>query len=151
MADSNGWWRISRSISTCCRRRCEKKSKARAPSGARPVVTRGVSGELCAGLSARPIWTCVVVSEESGQGPDRPAAAHSRSRAGPPPIRLSTNLGPSTARRLGGQPQAGAALVPPGGAPVAHARAATQTYCAASRPSPGASRSSGTVEYGFRA
>lgn len=115
------------------------------------MVSRDVSGELCAGLSISPVWSRIVVSEESGQGSDRPAAAHSRSRAGPPPIRLFANLGLTAAGRVGGQPEAGPALVSLRGAPVAHAGAPTKAHRPASRAGSRASRPTGTVEYGFRA
>ncbi len=61
-------WRISRSTSTCCRRPCEKKSKARPPPGTGPVVSRDVSGELCAGLSVGAVRSSLLVSTESGEG-----------------------------------------------------------------------------------
>ena len=54
-----------------------KKSKARPPPGTGPMVSWDVSGELCAGLSPRPVRTGLVVSTESGQGSIGAAAAHS--------------------------------------------------------------------------
>lgn len=54
-----------------------KKSKARAAPGTRPVVTRGVSGKLCAGLSLSPVQSCVLVPEESGQRSIGVAASNS--------------------------------------------------------------------------
>jgi hypothetical protein len=60
-------------------------------------------------------------------------------------------LGLTAAGRLAGQPEASAAMVPPGWAPVAHAGAETQTYGVASWTSSLANGSNGAVEYGFRA
>ncbi len=77
--DSNGWWRTSRSISICGRRPCEKKSKARTPSRTGPRVSRDVSGQLPAGLSVGAIRPRLLVSTESREGSNRPAAAYSRS------------------------------------------------------------------------
>jgi putative transposase len=56
-----------------------KKSEARPSPGIGPLASWDISGEWCAGLSAGPVWSGVVVSEESGHGSDRPATAHSRS------------------------------------------------------------------------
>lgn len=151
MPDSNGWWPTCYSISTCCRRRCEKKSEARPAPGTGSVVSRDVPDEWCAGLSVGQVWSGILVSEESGKGSDGSQAAHSRPRPCPTSVWVSAHLGVASPRRLCRQPQAGAALVPPGWASVVHARAATQTYRAASRPSSSASQSPGTVEYGLRA
>ncbi|NOU11785.1 MAG: transposase [Nitrospira sp.] len=56
-----------------------KKSKARPPPGTGPVVSRDVSGELCAGLLVSAVRSRVVVPTEPREGSNRPPAAHSRS------------------------------------------------------------------------
>jgi len=113
-----------------------------------------VPGTICrSGLSPK----------KRGQGSARPAAAHSRSGACPPPIRLFADLGLSAAGRVGGQLEAGQALISLRGAPVAHAGAPTKAYRPASRASSRAgrpyriltvvdtwSRSSPVLEDGFR-
>jgi hypothetical protein len=115
------------------------------------VVSSQFLGELCAGLSARPVRARILVSEESGQGSDSPAAAHSRSGACSPPIRLFAHLGLTAAGRVGGQPETGPAMVSFRRAPVAHAGAPTKAHSPASRAGSRASWPTGTVEYGFRA
>ena len=77
MLGSNAWWPTSRSISTCCRRRSEKKSKARPPPGTGPVVSWDVSGELCAGLSLSTVWSSLVVSTQPRERSVGASAAHS--------------------------------------------------------------------------
>ena len=74
-----------------------KKSKARPPPGTGPVVSRDVSGEVCAGLSARPVRPGLVVSHQSRQGSIGPPAPDSRSGACPASVWIHADLGVATA------------------------------------------------------
>jgi putative transposase len=106
----------------------------------------------CAGgLSVSPIWARILVPKEHGQRSDGPAAAYPRSRACASAVRLSAHLGIAPVRGLGGQPETGPAVVPPGWAPVAHASSTTEAQDLASGASSGASWAAGAVEHGFRA
>ena len=104
---SSGWWRISRSTSTCCRTPCEKKSKVRPPPRTRPVVSRHVFGELRAGLPIGPIQLRRLVSTESCQGAVRPEDTDSGSRSRSASVRVSAHLGVAATRGLAREPQTG--------------------------------------------
>jgi putative transposase len=54
-----------------------KKSEARPPPGTGPVVSRDVSGELCAGLSLSTVWSSLVVSTQPRERSVGASAAHS--------------------------------------------------------------------------
>src|SRR2546427_7411545 len=82
-------------------RRCEKTPEARAPSGARRVVSGDVPGQLRAGLSAGAVQPGRVVSPESGAGPVGAAPADSRARSRAATLRVPPDLGPVAPRRLG--------------------------------------------------
>ncbi len=74
-----------------------KKSKARPPPGTGPVVSRDVSGELCAGLSVGAVRAGLVVSNQSRQGSIGPPAPHSGSGPCPTAVRISADLGVAAA------------------------------------------------------
>jgi hypothetical protein len=87
----------ARSTSTCCRRPCEKKSKARTPSRAGRLVSRDVSGQLPAGLSVGPRWAGLLVSAKSGQRSNGVTNSHAGSRAGSASVWLPADLGTAPA------------------------------------------------------
>lgn len=74
-----------------------KKSKARPPPGTGPVVSRDVSGELCAGLPLGAVRAGLVVSNQSRQGSIGSPAPHSGSGPCPTAVRLSADLGVAAA------------------------------------------------------
>jgi hypothetical protein len=133
-----GWSPTSRSTSTCSRRRSEKKAEAGAPPRARRVVPGDLRDQHRARVCAGPLQPGRLVRAEPGEGPDGPAAAHPRPGAGATALRVPADLGAAAAGRLGGEPEARAAAVPPRRAAAPDARAPPQAPGAAPRPGAGA-------------
>ena len=149
IAGSNGSSLTSRSTSICCRRPCEKKSKARTPSRTDCLVSRDVSGQLPAGLPLGAVWASVVVSTESSHGSVGAADTDSRSGPCPAPVWVSADLGVAASGRLAGESEARPTTVQTRWLATAYAGATAEAYRAAPRPRSHASGPDGAVEYGF--
>lgn len=61
------------------------------------MVPSQLLGELCAGLSPRSVWPCLMVSEESVQGSVSFTLAHSGSGSCPSTVWVSTDSGVAAA------------------------------------------------------
>ena len=128
-----------------------KKSKARTPQRTGRLVARHLSGQLHAGLSARPVQSRRLVSTQPREGSVRAMDTHSRSGPCAPAVWVSAHLGAPAAGRLAGEPEARPTTVPARWLTTAHAGAATQAHRAAPWTGSDAGGTDGALEHGFRA
>ena len=143
--------RLVADLSLDCRRPCEKKSTARPPASTGPVVSGDVLGQLCAGLSLGTVWSGLLVSEQSGEGPIGTPDPHSRSGSCAASIWVSADLGVVASRGLASESEAGATALSTGGFAAPHAGAAPQAHRAAPRTGSGTGGTDGALEHGCRA
>ena len=149
---ANGSSPTSRSTSTCCRRPCEKKSKARTPSRTGRLVSRRRFRSVACGPVASPSS----VGPPGIDGVERKISPRLRLRIrdlahARPAVWVSADLGAPASRRLARESETGATALSTGGLAAPHAGAATQAYRVASWPGSDPDRSYGALEHGFRA
>jgi len=113
-----------------------KAPEARAPSGARRMVSGDVPGQLCAGLSAGTVEARGVVSPQPSAGSVCTAVPDSRARARAASLWLPAHLGTAAPRRVARESQAGAPTLPTRRLAGPHAGSAAQTHGAASGGQP---------------
>jgi hypothetical protein len=113
------------------------------------VVSGDVSGAVRAGLPIGAIQSGGLVSTESGHGPLGAADTDSRSRPRAPAVWVSADLGVAASRRLAGESETSAPVVPARRIAAAHAGPAAKTYRPAPRTRSHASGTDRAVEYGF--
>lgn len=145
---SNGLWQISRSTNTCCRRPCEKTSKARTPSRTGRVVSGHVSGQLPAGLSQFSWAAWYRRSRAKDQRINRCSACVFERSPRPARAFVTSGSGACCDESLAREPEASPAVLPAGWTSVADAGAAAQAQGLASRPRADADRPLRALEYG---
>jgi len=114
------------------------------------MVSRHLSGQLLAGLSVGTVQSSGLVSEEPGEGSNRPPAPHPRSGACPTAVWLPADLGVTAAGGLARESETSTTALSIGWVAAADARATAETHRLAPRSGAGSSGPDRALEHGFR-
>jgi hypothetical protein len=113
------------------------------------LVSRHLPGQLPAGLPLGAVGAGGLVSTESGHGSLGVADTASRSRPRATAVWVFADLGVASSRRLAGETETSAPVVPARRIAAAHAGPAAKTYGPAPRTRSHARGIDRSVEYGF--